>query len=119
MSLLTETIKDITSQRRVNDESCYTLDNILFIGSSDGKYAMSWEQFTKVADFEYDYGFGSAEVCTDLVILMNDHGIFYRGEYDGSEWWGYKSAPKHISNPKPIHTLKIANYNEDIESMNK
>lgn len=44
-------------------------------------------------DVKYDSGFGSPEVVTDLVLVGKDFWL-ERHEYDGSEWWEYKSIPK-------------------------
>lgn len=52
----------------------------------------TWADFAKVADFEYDAGYGGAEIEMDLVIVGGDWWL-ERGEYDGSEWWEFKSLP--------------------------
>lgn len=45
----------------------------------------SWGDFSKFADFEYDAGYGGAEIESDLKIVGDDWWL-ERGEYDGSEW---------------------------------
>ena len=80
MNLLSETIKDIES-------SGHTTDDIVFIGSEKSGHSCTWEQFVSLADREYDSGFGSSEVATDLIIVFSDGSKMWRGEYDGSEWW--------------------------------
>lgn len=52
----------------------------------------------------YDNGFGGQEVVTDLVIL-GDNWWLERGEYDGSEWWGFRTVPKVSTDSKLITTL--------------
>ena len=47
--------------------------------------------FLKNLDFEYDAGFGGQEVCGNM--WYTDGTWSERGEYDGSEWWDYKSCP--------------------------
>ena len=42
-------------------------------------------------DFNYDDGYGSQEL--DGVVLFKDNTWLERGEYDGSEWWEYKTPP--------------------------
>jgi hypothetical protein len=51
-----------------------------------------YESFLKDIDFEYDSGYGCQEL--DGVIWYKDLNTWSeRGEYDGSEWWEYKSCP--------------------------
>jgi hypothetical protein len=64
-----------------------------FVGSADGEYACSWEQFATMADQEYDSSYGAQKVARDLVIRFADGSWVERGEYDGSEWWVYKQPP--------------------------
>lgn len=57
---------------------------------------ISVERFKKLADVEYDEGFGAPEVASDLVILMKDGSWFTRAEYDGSEWWAFHKTPERL-----------------------
>lgn len=59
------------------EETCAVLDsyeihpsNITFIGSISSGHACTWEEFEKLADFDYDGGFGAQKVATDLVIVL-------------------------------------------------
>lgn len=70
-------------------KSGHKFEDIMFIGSDDGKYRMSWDKFIQRADFEYDNSYGSAKIATDLIIYFKDNTYIVRGEYDGSEWWEY------------------------------
>lgn len=54
---------------------------------------LSIEDFKRLADREYDPGYGSIEVRPDLVIVGSDWWMT-RGEYDGSEWWNFHRKPK-------------------------
>lgn len=78
-----------------------TFDDVEWIGSKDGYIEI--EDFIRLADVEYDRGFGAAEVAVDLIIIGKD---FYltRGEYDGSEWWEYHSMELFH---KPKNELKV------------
>lgn len=67
--------------------------DIVFIGSSDGQYGCTWDEFTKLADVRYDSGYGGSEIPEDLVIVFKDGSWLERGEYDGAEWWEYKQTP--------------------------
>jgi len=84
----------------------YEPNDIVFIGSRDGRYALSWEEFEELANFDYDEGFGGQEVADDLLIGMRDGSFFCRQEYDGSEWWEYWAVPKVEKNPRPITKLR-------------
>ena len=84
-NLLKETEKDIL-------DSGHTIEDIIFIGSEKSGHQCTWDEFKVLADFDYDAGYGSASVATDLIIVFRDGHKMWRGEYDGSEWWDY-SAP--------------------------
>jgi hypothetical protein len=75
--------------REAIERSGHTEGDVLFIGSSDGEYSISWERFLEVADVEYHSGFGASEVATDLTVVFKDGRKMWRGEYDGSEWWDF------------------------------
>lgn len=65
----------------------------------------SWEEFVKVANFEYDEGFGAQEVARDLIIVGDDFWL-ERREYDGSEWWemaSFPGKPKNKAVPKYLY----------------
>lgn len=53
----------------------------------------SWSDFEKLADFNYDAGYGGIEIASGLVVVGNDWWL-ERGEYDGSEWWEFKRLPE-------------------------
>lgn len=79
-NLLKETIEDI-------EASGHTPGEVAFIGSSDAKYRLTWDEFEKLADVEYHSGYGAAEVATDLVVRFSDGRSMWRHEYDGAERW--------------------------------
>lgn len=82
-NLLSETRADIAA-------SGPAVGDVVFIGSYDAKYSLTWAEFERLADVEYDSGFGSAEVATDLIIRFSDGKSMWRHEYDGSENWDYE-----------------------------
>ena len=84
MNFKRETLKAIK-------ESGHKLEDVMFVGSKDGKYRMNIEKFKQVSNFEYDSGFGAAAIATDLIIYFKDKSYIVRGEYDGSEWWEYNT----------------------------
>jgi len=83
MNFLKETIETI-------QESGHKFEDVMFIGSSDGKYRMNWDKFTQKANFEYDNSWGSQKIAVDLIIYFKDKSYITREEYDGSEWWEHK-----------------------------
>lgn len=88
--------------------SGHSVEQITFIGSADGTYRMTWDEFTGLANAEYDSGFGGAEVATDLIVLFSDGKRLWRGEYDGSEWWEFDppvSVDYNSAEGKPIAHL--------------
>lgn len=98
MNLLEETIEKIK-------EAGLNIEDIIFIGSKDGRYRCTWEEFLVLANREYDEGYGSNEVASDLIILFKDNSRMYRGEYDGSEWWDVIRPLQIPVESKPIATL--------------
>lgn len=89
-------------------DSGHKISDIVYIGSEDG-HSCNWTQFTKLADKEYDDGFGAAKVATDLRIVFNDGQTMWRGEYDGSEWWNCSKPFIITEEIKPIKRV-IGNY---------
>lgn len=79
-----------------------TASDVAFIGSGDGEYGSTWDDFAALANIEYDNGFGGAEVAEDLVVVFKDGSWLSRGEYDGSEWWNYNKKPEAPATYKPI-----------------
>lgn len=69
-------------------------EDVSWVGTIDGYYSVSWEEFKKIIfDTWYNSDFGAQEIATDLVIVLKDGSYFSRGEYDGSEWWEYNTMP--------------------------
>lgn len=108
VSLLAETIKAIES-------TDYTIGDVQWVGSKDGEFAITWEQFATIANVEYDNGYGGAEIAHDLVIV-GDSWWLERHEYDGSEWWEYKMLPQQQLHVKSIH--KVIGDGNSVKDMN-
>lgn len=83
-----------------------TENDVLWVGRNDDNCSSdeaanvknSWEWFKKNADFEYDDDLGINEIPLSLIIVGKDFWL-ERNEYDGSEWWEFKTMPK-----KPTET---------------
>ena len=95
MNLLKETMYSLEEHNK-------TFEDVRWIGGDD--FTISVESFKVLADKEYDNGFGGAEVATDLKVVGDDWWL-ERGEYDGSEWWEFKTMPTRPTEERKIHTL--------------
>ena len=94
-NLLKETLE-------VLKDSDKSLDDVLWIGSSDGY--ITKELFLKLADVNYDSGYGGQEIAQDLLVVGEDWWL-ERGEYDGSEWWEFKTVPTKPNNQ--LHPIRL------------
>ena len=86
MYLLEETLDAI-------EESGHTTDDVLYVGSEDGRLQLPWGQAEPVLRVHYDNGYGDQEIATDLCIRFTDGAMLVRCEYDGAEWWRPIPAP--------------------------
>jgi hypothetical protein len=100
------------------EQSGHSPEDITFGGSADAVYRMTWAEFEKLADVEYDSGYGSAEVATDLVIRFSDGKSMWRHEYDGSEGWDY-DAPANVDYTAPGRSVDrlVGRYWPSFESL--
>ena len=80
MYLLEETLDAI-------EESGHTTDDVLYVGSEDGRLQLPWDQAEPVLRVRYDNGYGDQEIATDLCVRFTDGAMLVRCEYDGAEWW--------------------------------
>jgi hypothetical protein len=94
MNLLAETYEKLLFHE-------LTPQDVLWIGSFDGKYRMTWQEFEVLANREYDKKYGRPEVCSDLVVV-GDSWWLERHEYVGMEWWVFYRNPVGNSNTKPV-----------------
>lgn len=118
---MTNIIQEIKNRLEENN---FKEDDILWIGSEDGQYAMGWNDFQeKFEDIEYDQGYGAQEIASDLVMVMSNGTYFSRSEYDGSEGWDYHKIPVKTDNPKSFAYICVNQVAEigwkDLETMNK
>lgn len=110
-NLLKETEADIA-------RSGHTPEDIVFIGSEESGHSCTWAEFEAMANREYDSGFGSPEVATDLTIVFKDGQKMWRAEYDGSEWWEFSKPFVQPAEKKPITGL-FGNLWQTLASINK
>lgn len=80
--------------------------DVKWVGSYTGTHAISWEEFEKISNFEYDDGFGSNNVGRELVVV-GDNWWLARGEYDGSEWWSFNTLPTRKEDAESFTNVKV------------
>jgi hypothetical protein len=98
MNLLKETIDFLKEYEK-------SPKDVLWVGTN--KSFCSWHEFERVANIEYDDGYGTKEVDLSLKVVGQDFWL-ERHEYDGSEWWEFKTQP-----------TKPDTYNENIVVLEK
>ena len=69
-----------------------TLDDIRWVGN-DKKYFILPFFFDEASKCFYDNGYGLPVIDTSLKIVGDDWWL-ERAEYDGSEWWEFKTLPE-------------------------
>ena len=97
MNLLSETLEDIKG-------SGHAPEDISFIGSKDGNYQCTWDEYKAISNIDYDAESREQEVASDLIIIFSDV-IMSRHEYDGSECWYFQPVFVAKENPKKIGSL--------------
>lgn len=68
-----------------------TIEDVIFICTGAGN-VKDIKKFFKFMDFEYDAGYGLNVIPLNLKIVGKDFWL-ERREYDGSEWWEFKTYP--------------------------
>ena len=108
MNLLRETIEELKENKKKEKD-------VLWVGSKDNY--ITWNEFKKIADIEYDNGYGGQEIAMDLLIVGKDFWL-ERQEYDGSEWWEFKETP---CKPKAKGNIKsvVGSSWENLKEINK
>lgn len=95
MNLLQETTEKLMTFNK-------TWNDVLWIGGSS--FTISIDEFKKLANQEYDDGYGSPEVAQDLKVVGKDWWL-ERYEYDGAEEWVYKAYPKKPLEQKSVKRI--------------
>lgn len=80
MNLLQETLEFLSDNSRKPED-------VEWVGGDT--FWFTWDEFAALADVEYDKGYGSQEVASDLIIWGDDFRLV-RAEYEGSEWWEFQ-----------------------------
>lgn len=82
INLLKETIENLKANGK-------TLDDTKWFGTKDFRIDADITQFLNI---NYDNGFGGNEIPLEFIIVGDDFWL-ERHEYDGSEWWEFKTMP--------------------------
>lgn len=107
-NLLTETSEILAQNGKSGDE-------VRWVGSKDGRYAISWQEFASIAaDVVYDSGYGGNEIASELVVVGDDWWL-ERGEYDGAEWWDFKCQPQRLLDAQQFNTVINQNYKDVLQ----
>ena len=80
-------------------------DDVYFVQAESFRFSDK-SKFLELIDFTYDDGYGGHEINADLVIVGNDWWIECH-EYDGSEWWEYKTMPTPLELTKEVTGYKF------------
>jgi len=83
INLLKETIEALSRHEK-------TPEDVLWVGNFEEWE--TWENFANSANFEYDSESEIVEIDTTLKIVGDDWWL-EREEYEGSEWWEFKTLP--------------------------
>lgn len=74
-------------------------------------FQISLGQFWELSDTEYDSSYGAPEIAQDLMLIGDDF-FMERDEYDGSEWWDFRTMPDLSKLPtREITVLSVRQYN--------
>ncbi len=104
-NLLEETVQKLVAHLK-------TPDDVRWVGNEE--VSITWEQFSELADNNYDERFGRQDVARDLMVV-GDNWWLERGEYDGSEWWEFKSIPITSAKYNNITVVMRSQIKEDVE----
>lgn len=97
LNLLAETVKQLEANNK-------TTQDVEWVGNRSGNYSIDWAKFESIANVDYYESYGGQEISENLVVVGKDWWL-ERGEYDGSEWWEFKSLPIRQSNPESFETV--------------
>lgn len=87
--------------QEILEEHNLSFEDIIWIGTTE--YEIPIDVFIMLADDEYNDGFGCEEVNPDIVVA-GDTWWLERAEYDGSEWWEFKTKPNR---PNAVKNYKV------------
>ena len=95
INLLEETIAELQANGKQESDVLWVGDayyNFNHDAHPYISYKSTWEDFCSKANFEYNNGYGGNEISMNLIVVGKDFWL-ERHEYDGSEWWEFKTMP--------------------------
>lgn len=99
-NLWEETLQILTENNKTPD----TVVQVICVGA-----AYTIGEFELLAkNIIYDAGYGGNEIDMNLKVVGKDYWL-ERGEYDGSEWWEFKSLPIVEEQFRPMTKEDILN----------
>lgn len=107
-NLLAETIKEMELRGKTPGDVRYVVSATEWPESTP--QWCTWDEFAARADFEYDAGYGGNNIALELRVVGADWWM-ERHEYDGSEWWEFKTLPNRSGQHNPA--LRIREYDDD------
>lgn len=111
INFLEETIEAIK-------DSEHTVQDVMFVGSEDGKYRVAWEEFEEIADFHYDSSYGNQIIAMDLIVYFKDHSWLERFEYDGAEYWEIVESKNFSEDDKYKSFTKLKGAYDTLDGLN-
>ena len=109
VNLLKETIEDLKANGRTEADVLWVGRNYIDYKNYPNRvyvpYKSTWEDFCSKADFFYDAGYGSPEIPMDLIVVGKDFWL-ERHEYDGSEWWEFKTMPVEPEETRELELIE-------------
>lgn len=103
VNLLEETMRMLRKYRKGPSD-------VVFV--TDGDVSVFWRKFAaQAAAFYYDNGYGIQMINANLKVVGADWWL-ERFEYDGAEWWVFKTRPRHTSKPGTLQLLDYKEYEE-------
>lgn len=80
-------------------ENGKTENDVMWFGRlfyDDDQQEYPRDKFKEYLNYKYDGGYGGTEV-DEYLYIVGDNWWLERHEYDGSEWWEYKTMPTRPS----------------------
>lgn len=87
-------------------------NDVIWVGTK--QFEIPIDEFWKLADIQYDEGYGAAEIAGDLIVAGADWWL-ERREYDGAEWWAFVMKPDRPWRKERVSTLKPNYHNGEWE----
>jgi len=89
-------------------------DDVEWVGSVDGLFAVSWDEFKEIGDFAYDNRCGTVKpslcVPLDLVVVFKDGTWLRRVISGGVEKWVYVCPPRKLECAESFEVIKNCKY---------